>query len=351
MTQSAGKSAKKMKKYLVTIEKPIAISFPDSPYKMLREARKTRKNQIKELYNHYSVFSALPIITFVYPLSLQLQSRNKGSNTKPSQNKVFPAFTKFFKVNEILTPTLKLCSDEFYLFITELQIGSYNGAARSLRCILETAVEACEFQSEKHRPTCDILHAKYKAAFYSPNKERQSRIIDLFIRYNVWASFVERYNIYEKTSRIAPSFRELINNLNSLEFFLDAPQVLNELKTSFENLSDYVHPSAGKFVNALDKLTSKRFSFDAAEFDFMFQFGLKVFDISEFLHLRAISKFLNLTNRVFMEKVANMIHPPRNLEGFFFTLPYTKRLSEDTAFTFTDKPLRKERITAKRIKN
>jgi hypothetical protein len=81
---------------------------------------------------------------------------------------------------------MQLCINEFYVFLSELQTATYNVSARSLRYILETALDACDFQSDVNRPNL----SRYMNALENGIFERY------LMHNNAWTSFIERYRIY-----------------------------------------------------------------------------------------------------------------------------------------------------------
>ena len=233
----------------------------------------------------------------------------------------------FIAYNEVLTPTLFLCINEFYDFISELQVAAYGGAARTLRCILETATEACEFQTEDNRATCASLMVEYYSVVSSRGEKNLERLL---VDYNAWVAFLERYRIYEKTKRIAPSFRELVNNLKSRELFREAPKASDELKNIYEKLSDYVHPSSSKFADMIEE--KKRMhvrSFEAKEFDTIWELGLKVLDLVQFLYIESMGHFFDFKNgKDFLKDFSGLVvFSSKSDTDFFLSLPFSKQLS------------------------
>ena len=104
-----------------------------------------------------------------YAFQVSIPYAKFGSKKKKAE--VCFEFADLIKYNEVVTPTMRLCVASSIFFITELQTAGYNGAARTLRCMLETAVEACEFQTQENRPTYDLLKNEYDIAIGS-NSEK-----------------------------------------------------------------------------------------------------------------------------------------------------------------------------------
>jgi hypothetical protein len=323
-------AGEKKKTFGVTVKS--TFEFNDSPYSLLRKTRKEKKDSITNLYEHYATFRILALSASFYAFQVCLPY-TKFSKKKTKANTDFE-FSDLVRYNQVVTPTMLLCASEFYLFITELQAAGYNGAARTLRCMLETAVEACEFQTQENRPRCDLLLDEYNNVIGS---KTEKQLGNLLVKYNGWASFIERYNVFEKMNRIAPTYRELINNLNARQLFSEAPQVLNELKSTYETLSDYVHPSSGKFLNAINKKTPPQLEFMPEDFDTMYRLGLKVLDCVEFVYLTTIANFFNSKeSKKFLEYLSSNIEIPGDLANTFLTLPFSKKLCEGITFRYAE---------------
>jgi len=252
---------------------------------------------------------------------------------------------KFLACNEVMTPTIWLCANEFAAFLSELQAAVYSGAARTLRCILETAVEACNFQTERSRPVSKMLLKEYRLIAEKPKRKEKLQL--LLIQYNAMASFMERYRIYEQTRRIAPSFKELVNRLKSREVFEEAPQIVDDLKRVYETLSDYVHPSSVKIRRLIERKESPFPRFDSDDFDTFFQLGLKAFDIVQFLYIKSMSHFFGFRNaKAFLKNFAQMIVLGKSVAPSFLNLPHTKRISSGIRWKFS-KEVKKPRKTTR----
>lgn len=131
-----------------------------------------------------------------------------------------------FYQNEIISHSISICTEEFYNYLYELHVASYSGAARSLRYILEMAVEACEFQTDPSRIKFNDLK----------NIVQSEKGAISFVKYhNLWISFMERYKIYEDSKKLAPTFAEIVNKLNSRQLFKEDLNVNLEIKQFYEN--------------------------------------------------------------------------------------------------------------------
>lgn len=317
------------------LEIDITYSFgaARTPYGVIRKTRKNRKDKIQDFIAYLTVLSFFPLnMKIFFPLYTVF---NKPKLKKFYLGKKRPQRTHddelytLLSYNEVMSPTADLCMDEFVVFLSELQVAGYSGAARTLRYILETAVEACEFQTERNRPTFGML-VKEHISFATLSKKKR-KLRSLFIRYNALASFIERYKIYEKTKRIAPSFRELVNSLNSRQIFEEVPLVSDELKVTYSVLSDYVHPSLTKFEKIMEKEGSPHgFSrFSSKEFDTIYELGVKTLDIVQFLYLKSIAFFFDYkTVKEFLRDLAKLVSFKSKREISFLALPLSKRVSE-----------------------
>lgn len=195
-----------------------------------------------------------------------------------------------------------------------------------MRCILETAVQACDFQSESDRPTYEELIKEYDLLVKTPNG--QEKTLSFMMRHNAWAAFLERYRVYEQTKRIAPSFRERVNRLKSREIFQEAPQFTDVLKRTYETLSDYVHPSSKKMERQLELRALLVPRFDSKEFDVIYALSLKTIDIVQFLYVKALSQFFGFEDaKEFLKALAKIVEFPSEIAASFLRLPFSKRLS------------------------
>ena len=145
-TTKAAVTAKRKKK---GIEITLSFQLKDTLYGIIRKTRKERGNEITEFRNYTAGFNFIGITAVLSPLFIFLKNPSKGLTKL--KKKAFSDLLRIPQYNEVVTPTIMLCADEFEIFMSELQAGAYSGAARTLRCILETAVEACEFQTDGHR--------------------------------------------------------------------------------------------------------------------------------------------------------------------------------------------------------
>lgn len=224
---------------------------------------------------------------------------------------------------------MDLCINEFMIFLSELQAAGYMGAARTLRRILETAVEACDFQTERDRLTFEKLLKEHSLLANLSKRER--KLDSLLSKHNAWASFMERYRIYERTKRIAPTFKEQVNSLNSRQIFQETPKISDELKRTYEILSDYVHPSSAKFEKAMEKTHGPFFllSYDPEKFDTMYELGVVTFDMIQFLYLISMAFFFDFkTTDEFLKDLAKRVEFKRKQEASFLMLPFSRHLSE-----------------------
>jgi len=330
---------RKKKKTSVTVV-TVRFGLPDAPYREIRRTRKARRNKIKEFLNYLACFETTSLAVVIRVPFIMRRSLFKllDAEAKDHKKRIKPVLQKRFSkdfddlfdwllYNQVIHPTMRLCREEFLVYISELQAAIYSGAARTLRCILETGVEACVFQAEESRLPLPALIKEYYSLI---NREKSKNPIhSLLTKHNAWVAFMERYRIYEKTKRIAPSFKELVNDLNSVEAFQECPQTSNEIKTVYEALSDYVHPSSAKFGKLLAGKKLAQQSFNAEEFDTIYDLGLKILDIVQFLYLKSMSSFFGFpTSKGFLNELAEEISLDPALAKFFLTLPFSKTLSE-----------------------
>lgn len=313
----------------VTITAKWSVELPETPYGPIRKTRKHRKNKINEFLDYLSGFCMFPDSIRTYsPLQIVLNNpKIRKLYFRQKRPLSFVDFVSLLSYNEVMSPTMELCINEFLVFLSELQIAGYSGAARTLRYILETAVEACEFQTQGNRPTFGLLLTEHSSFATLPKKKR--KLHSLLLKYNAWTAFMERYKIYKKTKRIAPTFREEVNNLNSRQLFQEAPHVSEELKNTYEVLSDYVHPSSAKFESAIEHKKPSLPRFDPKEFDIIYELGLKTLDIVQFLYLESMAFFFDFkTGKKFLEHYARLYRFPSKRGTLFLKLQFSRHISE-----------------------
>jgi hypothetical protein len=298
------------------------MKLPATPYSAIRKTRRNRARELDEFSSYLINFHSLQLHTTIFS-DIHLLARKLESLRTRKLNEL----RSFLSCTEVITPTIRSCASEFLIFYWELQTAGYNGAARTLRCILETAVEACAFQTEEDRPTQRMLIKQFEDRAMLLKKRKG--YLPFFMEPSALISFVERYRIYEKASRIAPTFRELINDLNSRQLFKECPEICDELKNVYVQLSDYVHPSSMKFEKAMGDSSIDVPQFESKEFDTILLLGLKVLDLVQFLYLKSLTSYFGFkTTEEYLKNLArHMVIEPEN-EKWFLALPFSKKLSE-----------------------
>lgn len=317
--RKTGSKTSHKKMYKVTVQATVKFDFPETPYGVIRKTRKERKSKIVQLFNFLAGFNFLHIIL---SLDLIFLLEKKGVKAKADHD----SLQTIFRYNEVMTPTISSCINEFLIFISELQVGAYSGGARTLRCMLETAVEACDFQFDSNRSSYETLVEDFKSHVRKP--QRKEKLRSFMMEHNAWASFMERYKVYEQAKRIAPSFKELVNRLNSREVFREVPQIVDEMKRTYERLSDYIHPSSSRIEKQMERKTELVPHFSSEDFDAIYELGLKTLDMVMFLYIKSISHFLNFNNtKGFISHMHQAMRIPQKLTGSFLALPYSKKLT------------------------
>ena len=314
---------RRKKTYRVTLR--VKISHPETPYSVIKQSRKACKDQLDVLFKHLGALGFLTAYT-------QIARIFAPTIAKKLEAKIW---TEFIDQNEILTPTMRICEGELQGTVYELLAGVYSGAARTLRYVLEIAVEACVFETDIGRPTYKNLTDEYRSS--TTGKGIVSRIRPL-IRYNLWASFTERYNIYEQTKRIAPSFAEQVNVLNSRQLFQESPEVQSELKKIYETLSNYSHLSLYQIERALRKREPLQPRFDSRQFETVYQLALRVLDVIQFIYVKSISHFYGHQSATsFLRDLSLKIQIPKDDIDSFLRLPFCSRLAEGITWTPLDR--------------
>lgn len=307
---------KNLKTYLV--EMTVTFKIDETPYTPLR---RTRKICIDKIFDFMNYIASLWII-YVHIRTNLISIISKLDIYKDVYKTNFESIlNEYFKKNEIISSSLLLCINEFANYLYELQVGTYSGAARTLRYILETAIDACEFQTDKKRLRINDLI----------NKATSKDDIKSFLEYNnSQIAFLERYKIYEKTKRIAPTFRELINELNSREIFSESPKISDTFKQLYEKLSDYVHPSLKKIESHIKKPKMLLPNYIEEEFFNIYELSLQVIDVVQFLFIKTLYYYNNFKNgKDFLNDLSKNIKIQSSLKNYFLVLPYTKKLSKN----------------------
>ena len=308
---------KEQKEFLVKTK--YTKEFPTNPYEILKETNQKRNREVEKFLKNLAGFSTFPpTISFFTFFGGRVR---KIISLKDEDLSFLKKITKY---NEVMTPTIRFCINEFFAFFLELQTAAYSGAARTLRCILETAIEACEFQTDKKRNNFVELVSKYEKI--SKNYDQK---LQFLMEHNTWNAFMERYKIYENVKRIAPTFRALVKDLKSRDIFKEDPNKIQEsIIKIYEKLSDYIHPSSGKILRYLDYKESFIPSFNHNEFDTIYGLGTNVLDIVEFLYIKSISNFLGYKkSTVFLKDLAETISLSPNIANNFLSLPLSKKLT------------------------
>jgi len=297
----------------------VKYSAPDTPYMSLRETRKKRKEKVGVIT--YNIGSLAFWLFYMGIYGLVRVYEHAESDERDS-------LVSFLFCNEVMQPTIRFCLQEFYVFVMELQVAAYSGAARTLRCILETAVDACEFQSSVKRPTLDMLLKEYDLVKQAPDKPK--KMTKFMMKHNAWISFLERYRIYEEIKRIAPSFKELVNRLNSREFFKEDPYIPRSLKATYERLSDYVHPSSEKIESLMMKSgVSFAPRFSPKIFDVIYELGIKILDMVQYLYVKSISQFYgHKSAKSFIKDFAKSMEADPEFVDSLAKLPHLAKLTK-----------------------
>lgn len=331
---SNGESIKitdKTKRKKIRFNLTFSYSLFSTPYSVIRRSRKEREKEIDQFLDYVGGLCVFPIAASIgFPLSIYLRNRKEKHVTLST--KATTDLLDLPSYNEVMSPTIRLCASELMVFLAELESGGYNGAARTLRCVLETATEACEFQTERNRPTARALMEEYTSLLASRKKKRETRAF--LMKNNAWVAFLERYRVYEKSKRIAPTYKELVNNLNSRQLFREAPKIYDELKAIYEILSDYVHPSSLKFERAIDQKSNINLNFSPKDFDTILELGKRTLDVIQFLYIVAMAHFFEFeAGRDFLQSMAEShriraINKGQTLDIPFLSLPFSKQLSQ-----------------------
>jgi len=296
-------------RYRMTID----IDFSHSPHDVITETTNKKKDEIDVLIAH---LGALYMFALFIPTFGVVRSKIHGSSEY---------WSTFMTYNEVLTPTIRICGTEFQGLVSELSTGAYNGAARTLRYVLETAIQACVFQTESKRSTYATLLTDYRSAL---DPSGQPASLELFMKNNSWLSFIERYNVYEQTNRIAPTFAELVNILNSRELFQEAPDLSSEIKKVYKTLSDYVHLNASKIESQLKRKKISPPIFDPNQFDIIFELALRVVDAIDFAYVKSISHFFGYNNcEEFLQELSMHLEIAPQYRDQFLNLPFCSKLS------------------------
>jgi hypothetical protein len=312
ITNEAQRS-RKPKKFRVSVT--LSIKLRDTPYQPLRETRKAQKNRLDEFASSIAWLHVLG--TYLYTLKATSFGNETGWKYKVKKG---ATGVEFLRYSEVLTPTIGLCANEFVVFLSELQTGTYSGAARTLRYILELAVASCEFQMQPRRTTLrDIIGAYKKKSF-----------AHLITHDNAWSAFLERSRIYEETKRIAPTFKELVNRLNSTGTFQDSSEIGSDLKSTYEMLSDHVHPSSAWIERQLGARALQPVKYNPGEFRVIYDAALRVLDMVIYLYVKSGSHYQNFGDaREFLGKMSHDLKIEQPLARVFMKLAYSGRLARD----------------------
>lgn len=303
----------------------VSVKIPETPYTVLRKTRKNRKTEINSFLGYLStLYYMYHYASIVMPTKtcLEFSAKNKTENSLD--------FVEAISTNEVLSPTMILCLYEFQAFVTELQTGVYNGASRTLRYILETATEACDFQTEDNRPTVrELLDAILPTLSFS-GVGKEKKLSSILIRYNARLAFAERSKTYEKSKRTAraPSFVEIVNSINSRQIFKSDPKISDEFKNLYGILSDYVHFGSAKLEWANDPKTVKSQSLILEDFDKVYDLGKRTLDAVLVLYTESMGRYYGFRDgNTFLKYLSCFIQSDGSTKKAF-SLQFSKQISQ-----------------------
>jgi hypothetical protein len=187
------------------------------------------------------------------------------------------------------------------------------------------AVEACEFQTDPSR----IRFNDLKNVIQS---EKDTLSFNKY--HNLWISFLEQYKTYENSKRSAPTFAEMVHKINARQLFEEAPEINTEIKKLYEKLSDYVHPDYLKIESYM--LTNRKPYpiFDEKGFITLYNYGLEVLDLVEFLYIVTIANYHSVSGKQLITEYSEAVIIDGRKKNFFMNLPHIKKLSGSASWQF-----------------
>lgn len=299
------------------------------PYTPLRRTQSKYKVKIEQFINQLLGLDAIKMYNSIMNHNYST-ARGYSVEEEIGREIIISAFYQ----NEIISHSISICTEEFYNYLYELHVASYSGAARSLRYILEMAVEACEFQTDPSRIKFNDLK----------NIVQSEKGAISFVKYhNLWISFMERYKIYEDSKKLAPTFAEIVNKLNSRQLFKEDLNVNLEIKQFYEKLSDYVHPDYIKIESYLRTNKKPYPIFNEEEFMIMYNYGLAILDLIEFLYIQTTAHYHDKeSGKMLLKEYSEGVTIDGRKRNYFMKLPHIKKLSGSISWQFR---LKKKKIT------
>ena len=308
----------------------VDVSFKASykggtPYTPLRRTRKNHNNEIDVLYDH--VISIWSLYLYAYTKNQEAYMRNPIIDEFSDSQ-----LREYYMHGEVISSVIGICIAEFQNYLYEVQVGAYNGAIRTLRYILEVTIDCCLFQIDDNTHTINELNK------FAINKD----YVRSYMNYhNNWVSFIERYKLYEDTRRIAPSFREKINKINTKNIFKEAPILQSKIKDVYSELSSYIHPNIQKITKHIIYNTLPPPNYDKIEFFNAYNTGLEILDIICYLLIKTISHYYGFKNtQECVNNYAECVHIPKSSINNHFNLNYTSKLYQNVTWqtsTINDK--------------
>ena len=308
----------------------VPFRLPETPLENLRKTRQECQQKLDELTSFITTFQTFGFL-FVLPevltgLSIRASLEKVGEKTLETRDK---EISSFLENNEVIGLSGQMCLSELSIYLSELQCAGYSASARTLRWILETTVRACEFQTDHAQPTVEKLAEEYLKI--ARGEIKQEGILDFLSRHNAMASFLERIHIYESNPRIAPSFRETVNQLNSRGIFSEFPELTKKLKDMYDELSRHVHPCTRRMIRILKEKNKGAFpEFDKDEFHKIYSLGIDVVDMILFLYIKAISHYYTAEDyKEFMNLIATRTEVPLEFASCLRKLKFSSVLVKE----------------------
>lgn len=303
----------------IKVNLSVRFNYPVTPYRALRKTRKERSDEIQILSNHAYFFALL----FT---EIENHLFKKSIRRLDSEKLAQEILNNLYDYNQLLSSTVHLIINELFSLIFEIQVGAYNGAARTLRYILETSVNVCSFQLEKDRPTSKDLFEKYDSIF-SNGTDNIMKLQTLLLQQNIWLQFKERLKTYEQVKR--PTFKTTLSQLNFKEKS-KFPTIFKTLTDLYDELCDYVHLSLEK-IKILEKTKKPLMpDYDPEDFDKIYALTVNTMDIIQVLYLKAVSHFLGFSNiRLFLEHFAKITTLTPNYIAQLQKQPYISKFTKN----------------------
>lgn len=295
------------------------------PEKDLLVVKETRDKREKELKNIASNIAAFQTFGFLFSLPPITSGIYVSGILKDEQAKHMDEVDHLIGTNEVLSPAMSLCYFELKTFLSELQYAAYNGAARTLRWILEYTLRACEFQTDPARPNANYLISNY-LSLVRVGADRK-HFAAFLSKHNARAAFIELYRYLEQ-NRQTPSVNRLTGKLNQRKIFKLDTYISTFLKETYGYLCSRVHPGIQEMAPFILDEKYAAVQFDQDEFQKTYELTIQIIDSLLYLFTTCLSQYYVEEPSELLQLIANSCEVPKKFVENVNNLNWTSKITK-----------------------